>query len=95
MRAWIRSGIDTICGDCGRLIVKSDPFQTIRVGKVKRLLKRCRDCASEQVPDNVAALPDKPEPPALRPFAEVNAERLAGFTQVGHIERPHWTERKE
>ncbi len=92
MRTWIRSAIDQICGDCGTLIKKGEPFQTIRVGRVKRHLKRCPLCASEPVPADVTDLPDKPEPLALRPFAEINAARIANLRTEEQDPR-HWTDR--
>lgn len=85
MRVWTRCRVATLCGACGEMVHKGDALQVIPFPQTARRLKRCTMCADARAPDNLADLPDVYEPPTLRPFADVEADRLDALAARGQV----------
>lgn len=58
MRRWTRATAETICGGvCGHRIARGEPLLIITLVGVTRPRVRCRQCAGEPVPADLAPLP--------------------------------------
>ena len=62
MRAWTRTTATILCGNCGAVLERGSPIETISVHGMTRVLKRGPCCAGTEQP---ADLPELVEPPAV------------------------------